>query len=70
MTSSRRTSPGTTIRLKRVSSMRGEQADPVAEAGLLRDVDGHRLGERLDLEDAGQDRQAREVALRPELGRA
>jgi hypothetical protein len=37
--------------------------------GLLRDVDGHRLGERLDLEHAGHDRQAREVALEEPLGR-
>ena len=43
--------------------------DPVAEPRLLRDVDGHRLGERLDLEDAGHDRQAREVALEEPLGR-
>ena len=62
-------SPGTTIRLKRHVVDAGEQADPVAEAGLLGDVDGHRLGERLDLEDAGHDRQAREVALGAPLGR-
>ena len=35
----------------------GEEADAVAEALLLRDVDGHRLGQRLDLEHAGHDRQ-------------
>src|SRR4029079_19289319 len=46
-----------------------EQPDAVAEAGLLGDVDGHRLGEGLDLEDAGHDRQPREVALGPPLGR-
>ena len=46
----------------------GEQPDPVAEARLLGDVDGHRLGERLDLEDAGHDRQPREVALEEPLG--
>src|SRR5579862_104159 len=48
---------------------RSEQADLVAEPGLLGDIDGHRLGERLDLEDAGHDGQAREVTLGPELGR-
>ena len=47
----------------------GEQPDPVAEARLLGDVDRHRLGERLDLEDARHDRQAREVALEEPLGR-
>ena len=47
----------------------GEQPDPVAEARLLGDVDGHRLGQRLDLEHAGHDRQAREVALEEPLGR-
>src|SRR6185503_18967453 len=45
-----------------------EEADPIAEAGLLRDEDRHRLGERLHLEHAGHDRQAREVALGPPLG--
>src|SRR3990170_3177830 len=40
----------------------GEDADPVAEARLLRDVDRHRLGDRLHLEHAGHDRQPREVA--------
>src|SRR5215217_3988540 len=47
----------------------GEQPDPVAEPGLLRHVDRHRLRERLDLEDARENRQAREMALRPELRR-
>src|SRR3954447_15748017 len=41
----------------------GEEADSVAEALLLRHVDGHRLGECLDLKDAGHYRQVREVAL-------
>src|SRR4029079_9062098 len=36
----------------------GEEPDPITEAGLLGDVDGHRLGQRLDLEDARQDWQA------------
>ena len=40
-----------------------EEPDAVAEALLLGDVDGHRLGQRLDLEHAGHHRQAREVAL-------
>jgi hypothetical protein len=44
--------------LNRQSSIPAKQPDPVAEPGLLRDVDRHRLGEGLDLEDAGHDRQA------------
>jgi hypothetical protein len=36
---------------------------------VLRDIDAHRLGERLHLEDAGHDRQPREVALEEPLGR-
>ena len=58
-----------TTRLKRRLVDAGEQPDPVAEPVLLGDVDGHRLGERLDLEDAGHHRQAREVALEEPLGR-
>ena len=45
----------------------GEQADPITEPRLLRDVDGHRLGKRFHLEDAGHDGQAREVALEEPL---
>ena len=48
----------------------GEQPDPIAEPGLLGDVDGHRLGQRLDLHDARHDRQAREVATEEPLGRS
>ncbi len=47
----------------------GEEPDPIAEPGLLRDVDGHRLGKRLDLDDARHHRQPREVALEEPLGR-
>ena len=46
-----------------------EQPDPVAEPGLGGHVAGHRLGERLDLDDARHHRQAREVALEEPLGR-
>src|SRR5439155_25148259 len=45
----------------------GEQPDAVAEALLLRDVDRHRLGKRLDLEDAGHDRQPGKVTLEKPL---
>ena len=45
----------------------GEQPDAVAEALLLGDVDGHRLGQRLHLQHAGHDRQPREVALEEPL---
>ena len=69
VTSRRRTSPGTTTRLKRHSSIPANRPIRSPKPGLLRDVDGHRLGERLDLEDAGHDRQAREVALEEPLGR-
>ena len=69
VTSRRSTSPGTTIRLKRQSSMPANSPIRIAEPRLLRDVDRHRLGQRLDLEDAGHDRQAREVALEEPLGR-
>ena len=69
VTSSVRRSPGWTIRLKRHSSMPGEEADAVAEALLARDVDRHRLGQRLDLDDPGHDRQGREVAAEEPLAR-
>ena len=45
----------------------GEEPDPIAEPGLLRDVDRHRLGECLDLDDARHHRQPREVALEEPL---
>src|SRR5207248_8382055 len=44
-----------------------EQADPVTEPFLLGDVDGHRLGKGLDLQDAGHDGEARKVALEEPL---
>ena len=69
VTSSRSVSPGTDDPLEAAVVDPGEQPDPVAEARLLGHVDGHRLGERLDLEDARHDRQAREVALEEPLGR-
>ena len=69
VTSRRSVSPGLTIRLKRHSSMPAEQPDPVAEAGLLGHEDGHRLGQGLDLQHPGHDRQAREVALEEPLRR-
>src|SRR5206468_5291742 len=47
----------------------GKEADPLTEAGLLCDVDGHRLGERLDLQHPGHDRQAWEVALKEPFAR-
>ena len=46
-----------------------EEPDAIPEALAAGDVDGHRLGQRLDLEHAGHDRQAREVALEEPLGR-
>ena len=69
VTSRRSVSPGHDDPLEAALVDPGEQPDPVAEPRLLGDVDGHRLGERLDLEDAGHDRQAREVALEEPLGR-
>ena len=47
----------------------GKEPDPIAEARLPGDIDGHRLGERLHLDHAGQDRQPREVALEEPLRR-
>ena len=43
---------------------RGEEPEAIAEAGLLGHEDPHGLGQRLDLEDAGHDRLAGEVARR------
>ena len=69
MTSRRSTVAGLDDALEAALLDAGEEPDAIAEAGLLGDVDGHRLGERLDLEHAGHDRQAGEVALEEPLGR-
>ncbi len=63
MTSSRSVSPGAHDALEAAVVDPGEQPDPVAEPGLLGDVNRHRLGERLHLEHPGHHRQTREVAL-------